>query len=134
MGPTERKFTRISGISRRPIRKRGGAKTAKAAGEKAANKCKTCHDLTNAKKIKIGPPLWDVVEANKGHVSAFSYSSGMKEAGGKWTYDDLNKFIHNPKDLVKGTKMTFAGVKDDKERADIIAFLRTLSDSPKPLP
>jgi cytochrome c len=104
------------------------------AGAKSASKCKTCHDLTNAKKAKIGPPLWDIVQADKAHTAGFSYSGPMKDAKGNWTYEDLNKFLFDPKGFVPGTKMVFLGVKSDKERADLIAFLRSLSDSPRPMP
>jgi cytochrome c len=103
------------------------------SGAKVARKCATCHDLTKAAKRKVGPPLWNIVNHNKAG-SDFSYSGGMKDMGGKWTYEDLNAFLNNPKDFVKGTKMAFAGVKDAKERADLIAFLRSIADSPAPLP
>lgn len=105
-----------------------------AAGKKAANKCKACHDLTNAKKNKLGPPLWDIVDANKHAIGGYKYSKGMLAMGGKWSYEDLNKFLANPKGFVKGTKMVFAGVKKPKDRANLIAFLRSLSESPKPMP
>jgi cytochrome c len=105
-----------------------------AAGKKIANKCKACHDLTSAAKKKVGPPLWNIVDANKGGGSDFSYSKPLAAMGGKWTYEDLNKFMANPKGFIKGTKMVFAGVKTPAERANLIAFLRSLSDSPKPLP
>lgn len=104
-----------------------------AAGKKAANKCKACHDLTSAKKKKVGPPLWNIVDANK-HAGDYKYSKGLMAMGGKWSYEDLNKFLASPKGFVKGTKMVFKGVKKAKDRANLIAFLRNLSDSPRPLP
>ena len=110
------------------------AKAKVSVGEHEANKCKACHDLSKAKKIKIGPPLWGVVGRDKASIPGFNYSSAMKSQKGKWTYEDLNHFISNPRGTVRGTKMTFAGEKDDQKRADVIAYLRTLSDSPKPLP
>jgi cytochrome c len=103
-------------------------------GEKAAKKCATCHDFAKGGKPKVGPPLWGVVGRAKGHVEGFSYSKGMSEKGGEWTYEDLNHFIANPKGFVAGTKMAYAGDKKAKDRADIIAYLRSLSDSPAPLP
>ena len=105
-----------------------------AAGKKVANKCKSCHDLTKAKKNKIGPPLWDVVMAGKGGTSGHKYSKAMGSMGGQWSYNDLNAFIASPKKFLKGTKMTFAGVRSAKDRANLILFLRSLSDAPKPLP
>lgn len=110
------------------------AKADVAAGQREANKCKACHDLTKAQAKKIGPPLWNVVQSDKAHTEGFAYSSAMKSAEGNWTYEDLNRFLADPRGFVPGTKMVFAGVKDDQARAGLIAYLRTLSDSPKPLP
>jgi cytochrome c len=110
------------------------AKADASAGAREANKCKACHDLTNAKKARIGPPLWNVVQSDKGKMEGFSYSPAMKGAEGKWSYEDLNHFLADPKGMVKGTKMVFAGIKDDHARANVIAYLRSLSDSPKPMP
>ncbi|MDO8359749.1 MAG: cytochrome c family protein [Devosia sp.] len=107
------------------------------AGEASAKKCQACHDLTSGGPNKTGPNLYDVVERVIGGHPGFGYSPGMVEHQAKadtWTYDALNQFIISPKAFVPGTKMTFAGVKDDKERANIIAFLATLSASPKPFP
>lgn len=110
------------------------AKADAAAGEREANKCKTCHDLTQAHKAKVGPPLWNIVMKDKGATEGFNYSGAMKDAEGNWTYEDLNHFLSDPRGTVKGTKMVFAGVKNDQARANLIAYLRSLSDNPKPLP
>jgi cytochrome c len=107
------------------------------AGEASAKKCQACHDLSTANANKTGPGLYDVVERVIGSHPGFSYSAGMAEHqanGDIWTYDNLNHFLTAPKAFVPGTKMTFAGVKNDEERANIIAFLSTLSASPKPFP
>ena len=107
------------------------------AGQASAKKCQACHDLSEANANKTGPGLYDVVERVIGSHPGFAYSAGMAEHqanGDTWTYDNLNHFLTAPKAFVPGTKMTFAGVKDDKERANIIAFLSTLSASPKPFP
>src|SRR3546814_17638500 len=80
------------------------------------------------------PNLDGVVGASKAHLEGFSFSSAMQEAGGEWTYEDLNHFIADPKGLIAGTKMTFAGVRSAEDRADIIAYLRQQSDNPPPLP
>jgi cytochrome c len=103
------------------------------AGAKEGRKCATCHDLTKAAKKKIGPPLWNVVNKDKASED-FSYSGAMKDKGGKWTYEDLAAFLHNPKGFVTGTKMAFAGLKKPSDLANVIAYLRSLSDSPAPLP
>lgn len=105
-----------------------------AAGKKVSGKCKSCHDLTQRKKSGIGPPLWDIVEADKGGNDGYKYSSAISGLGGRWTYADLDAFIASPKGFASGTKMAFPGLKDQKDRADLIAFLRSLSDAPKPLP
>ena len=103
-------------------------------GKKIAKKCESCHTFDKGGKNKIGPNLWDVVGRKHAAHEGFSYSAAMQALKGSWDYDALNKFIFNPRGDVNGTKMTFAGLKNDQERADVIAFLRTLSDSPKPLP
>lgn len=103
------------------------------AGAREARKCATCHDMTKAAKNKIGPPLWNVVNLDKASHD-FAYSGAMKEKDGKWTYEDLAAFLHNPRGFARGTKMAFPGIKKPSDLANVIAYLRTLSDSPEPLP
>lgn len=110
------------------------AKADAKNGEKIAKKCHSCHTFEKGGPNKIGPNLWDVVERPKGHEQGFSYSSAMQGKGGAWDYESLNEFLYSPRDFVNGTKMTFVGLKKEQDRADVIAYLRTLSDSPKPLP
>jgi len=104
------------------------------AGEKAFGKCKACHTADKGGKNLVGPNLWDIVGRAKGASAGFAYSSGLKGLGGEWSYKDLDKLIDDPKGFVKGTKMSFAGVKKPDERAAVIKYLHSLSDSPKPLP
>ncbi len=104
------------------------------AGEKQAKKCAACHDFKKGGKAKIGPPLWDTVGQPKGGHDGFSYSPALKKLGGTWDYESLNAFLHKPRQLVPGTKMTFPGLSAAKDRANLIAYLRNLSDQPKPLP
>jgi cytochrome c len=104
-----------------------------ANGEKVAKRCTACHDLSKDGKNKVGPHLWGVVGRDKAGVGDYSYSAGTKALQGKWTYADLYKYLDNPQAMVKGSKMTFKLPKPG-ERADIIAYLRTLSDNPEPLP
>ena len=104
-----------------------GASTAKA--------CMACHDFTKGGPNKTGPNLFDVVERSVASHEGFAYSDGMKaRSAEKWTYENLNAFITNPKVATPGTKMGFAGVKKDQARADLIAYLASLSDAPKPFP
>lgn len=105
------------------------------AGEAAAKKCAACHSFDKGGANKVGPNLWDVVGGKHAHNAAFAYSDAIKgKAGDDWTYEELNKFIANPKAYAPGTKMSFAGIKKAEERAQVIAYLRSLSDAPKPLP
>jgi cytochrome c len=78
--------------------------------------------------------LYGIVGRDRAEHAGFNYSAAMKAKGGKWTFDDLYQFIKNPKAFIPGTAMGFAGISKDSERADLIAYLRTLSDNPLPLP
>lgn len=105
-----------------------------AAGQKASKRCVTCHTFDNGGANKIGPNLWGIVGKDKGAVDGFKYSDALRDMGGAWSYDDLNAFLANPKEFLKGTTMNFAGIKSVQDRAAIIAYLRQQSDSPLPLP
>jgi cytochrome c len=106
-----------------------------AAGEAAAKKCGACHDFTDGGPNKTGPNLYDVVERKIASHPGFSYSPALTaKASDTWTYENLNQWLISPKAFANGTKMTYAGDKDDKDRANIIAYLSTLSKSPKPFP
>ncbi len=103
------------------------------AGQNAAKACGACHNWTKGAGAKIGPELYGVVGRDIGKAPGFSYSSALQTKGGKWTFDNLYEWIKDPKAFAPGNKMTFPGVKDPKERANIIAFLDKQSDSPVPL-
>ncbi|MGN8023285.1 c-type cytochrome [Phyllobacterium sp. 22229] len=107
-------------------------------GEAIFKRCQACHTGEKGGANKVGPNLWDIVDRPIATHEGFSYSGAIKDfsKGGKelWTFDHLNHFLTSPKGYIKGTAMGFAGDKKDNERADLIAYLRTLSDSPKPLP
>lgn len=111
---------------------------ANASAEKGAataKQCQACHTFEKGGPNRVGPNLWNVVgdERGKGR-GGFNFSAAMKAKGGEWTYDELNKFLANPRGYIPGTNMTFAGISRDTQRADVIAFLRQHADSPKPLP
>ncbi|KRQ93449.1 c-type cytochrome [Bradyrhizobium valentinum] len=130
--------------------KAGGAKEAAAPSEPiekllqtasvekgtaAAKKCAACHTFEKGGPNRVGPNLFGVLNEPKGQGrGGFNFSAALKGKGGTWTYEDLNKFLANPKAFVPGTAMGFAGISKDSERADVIAYLRSLSDSPAPLP
>ena len=111
------------------------AKADPAAGQKIARQCQACHGFEEGGPNKVGPNLYGIVGNIHAHKDDFTYSTGMAALHGKpWDYDALNEFLYSPKDTVKGTKMTFAGVKNDQDRANLIAWLRTISPSAPPLP
>ena len=110
------------------------AKADAGKGGQFAKVCQTCHNLEKGGAAKIGPPLWGVVGRPIASIAGFPYSESLKGVGGNWTYEALNVMVSNPKKEALGTKMTFPGEKDPQKRADILAYLQTLSDSPVPFP
>lgn len=109
-----------------------------AAGAAVFKKCTACHSGEKGGPNKVGPDLWDIVNRPIGTHEGFSYSAAMKEfsQGGSvvWDFEHLNHFLASPKGYIKGTAMGFAGVKKDDERANLLAYLHSLSDNPAPLP
>ena len=111
------------------------AKADVAAGQEIAKKCQSCHDFTKGGPNKIGPNLWGIVGSHPGEVPNYAFSDAMKARQSKiWTYEELNDFLAAPKKDVPGTKMTFPGLPKVPDRTNVIAWLRTLSDQPPPLP
>ena len=110
------------------------AKADVARGKKIAKKCVACHTFNSGGKNRVGPNLWNIVGANLAHVADFKYSNAMKTRGGTWSYEFLDCFLKKPKSCIKGTKMGYSGLKKAAQRADLIAYLRSLSNAPIPLP
>jgi cytochrome c len=110
-----------------PVKAPPATGTDVAAGKAEFDKrCLTCHTVDKGGANKVGPNLFGVAGGAKGKVAGFAYSTGMTGKGGEWTDEDLNEFIFKPANFVKGTKMAYAGVPNDKIRGDIIAFLKSL--------
>ncbi|MGD0764549.1 MAG: cytochrome c family protein [Roseiarcus sp.] len=110
------------------------AKADAAAGEAGARPCRACHSFERGAFAKVGPPLYGVVGRPVASIAGFRYSAGMKALGGQWTYYKLERLLADPSAFVAGTRMSFPGEPDAQRRADILAYLRTLSDSPVPFP
>jgi cytochrome c len=111
------------------------AKADPDAGQKFAKVCGTCHSFGKGEPAKMGPNLYGIIGSMHAHMAGFSYSDAMKTLSDKpWTFAELNEFLFSPRAHIPGTKMTYAGIKNDQDRANVIAWLRTLSDSPQPLP
>lgn len=110
------------------------AKADAEAGKAVTKNCTSCHSFDKGGKNGVGPNLWDVIGNKQAHIAGFGYSPALQAAGGTWDYDKMNAFLANPKAAVPGTRMAFAGLRRADDRANLIAYLRTLSDSPKPLP
>jgi cytochrome c len=106
-------------------------------GEQLSKACTACHSFDKGGADRVGPNQWNLVGAAKAHREGFAYSDALKalhSKGEKWTYAELNHFIWKPQAAVPGTKMNYLGLKKPEDRAALIAYLRTLSDSPAPLP
>lgn len=104
-------------------------------GQAAAKQCASCHTFEKGGPNRVGPNLYDIIGHERGTGrGGFNFSAAMKAKGGNWSFEDLNEFLKNPRAAIPGTNMTFAGVSRDTVRADLLVYLRSLSDSPQPLP
>ena len=97
-----------------------------SAGMRIFKKCAACHIAKKGGGNKIGPNLFGVINRKKASIANFAYSDAMKDKGGKWDYESLNQFLTEPRNYVVGTKMSFVGLKKDKDRANVIAYLESL--------
>ena len=105
-----------------------------ASGEKIFKKCAACHSINKSGKNKIGPALYNVVGRVVGSVDDYKYSKTLASYGKKWTFEELNGFLKKPSSYLKGTKMSYAGLRKEKDRASVIRYLNQNSDNPKLLP
>ncbi len=110
------------------------AKADPKKGAQVAKICETCHNFQKGQGAKIGPDLWDVVGRPVASFPGFAYSNSIKKIGGDWTYEKLNDWVKDPRAMAADTKMTFPGEQDAEKRAEVLAFLQTLSDKPVPFP
>jgi cytochrome c len=105
-----------------------------ARGQTVAKKCLSCHTFGMGGKDSTGPNLWDVVGAQRARTAGFKYSTAMAEFGGSWTLDSLNDYLRKPGKYIKNTRMAFAGIRNDADRANLIAYMRSQSENPVALP
>src|SRR5215813_12285073 len=111
------------------------AKGSVEKGQATAKQCQACHTFEKGGPNRVGPNLWNIVGSPRGEArGGFNFSAAMKAKGGTWTFDELNKFLTNPRGYIPGTAMTFAGLPRGEQRADLIDYLHTLADNPVPLP
>ena len=104
------------------------------SGEKVFKKCAACHSIKSGGKNKIGPALYNVVGRKVGSISDYKYSKALSEYNKEWTIEELNGYLIKPAKWIKGTKMAFAGLRKEKDRASVIKYLNQNSDSPIQLP
>ena len=105
-----------------------------AIGEKVFKKCSACHSIVKGGKNNIGPALYNVVGRQTGGISDYKYSKALSGYGKEWTFEELNGYLTKPAKWIKGTKMAFAGLRKEKDRASVILYLNQNSDNPLPLP
>ncbi len=103
-------------------------------GRDGFKKCLACHTPDKGGRNLVGPNLWGVLGRKIAQAPGFNYSDGMKAHPGEWTWEELAKYLHSPVQAVPGNRMQFPGVKDSADLADLLAYIRTLSDTPAPLP
>ena len=105
-----------------------------AHGEKVFKKCSACHMIASDGKNMIGPNLWNVIGRKAGSVSDYKYSKAMIAHAKEWSFEEMNSYLIKPQAHIKGTKMAFAGLRKEKDRASVILYMNSKSNSPKPLP
>ncbi len=104
------------------------------SGEKIFKKCAACHSINKGGKNNIGPALYNVVGRKVGGIEGYKYSKALAAYDKEWTFEELNGFLIKPAKWIKGTKMAYAGLRKEKDRASVIKYLNQSSDNPLPLP
>lgn len=104
------------------------------AGQDLFKQCTACHTPNKGGENKVGPNLWGVINRKVAEVAGFNYSDALKAKGGTWTWETLAAYLHNPRVAVPGNKMAYAGLRDDNDLADMLAYLRKQADAPAALP
>ena len=105
-----------------------------AHGQKVFKKCSACHMIASDGKNMIGPNLWGVIGRQAGSVNDYKYSKAMVAYGKDWSFEEMNSYLIKPQAYIKGTKMAFAGLRKEKDRASVILYMNSKSNNPKPLP
>lgn len=100
----------------------------------AQRQCGACHTFEKGGRNGVGPNLYEIIGAGHAHIEGFNYSNALKGKEGPWTYEEMNKWLFKPRDYAPGTRMAYAGLSNTQQRANLIAFLRSLADTPQPLP
>tara|TARA_B100000575_G_scaffold249300_1_gene215616 strand:- start:2463 stop:3008 length:546 start_codon:yes stop_codon:yes gene_type:complete len=103
-------------------------------GEKVFKKCSACHQIASGGKNMIGPNLWGVIGRTAGSVDDYKYSKAMTAYAKEWTFEEMNSYLIKPQAYIKGTKMAFAGLRKEKDRASVILYMNSKGQNPKPLP
>jgi len=103
-------------------------------GQKVFKKCSACHMIANDGKNMIGPNLWGVIGRQAGSINDYKYSKAMIAYGKEWSFEEMNSYLIKPQAYIKGTKMAFAGLRKEKDRASVILYMNSKSSNPKPLP
>ena len=109
------------------------ASTSAAEGAKVFKQCLACHSIAEGGKNKIGPALWGVLGRQAGSLPDYKYSKAMAAYGKKWSFEEMNGFLLKPKDWIKGTKMSYSGLKKEKDRAAVILYMNENTNSPLPI-
>ena len=100
------------------------------AGKKVSSKCSACHGFNAGGNNRIGPNLWSILGKSKAEISGFKYSEALKTLGGNWSIDEMNLWLKSPKKFAPGNSMAFVGLRKDKDRANLIAYLNSMSENP----